>query len=595
MRVHIISRDHTSDRIIPRLAGALVAGTGWSVGPKPDPRADVNFAFPYLEMPPDRSWPKTLTVAEFSHRETTVPAKAATWDRIAAKVDLRLTWATMYQDILDDHGPTRLVTPPLDREKFRLMPNWPGWETERMVIGVSGWVYPGGRKGEHLVAEAARKLARRGVRFVATGEGWPVPMRSHTWATMHEFYWSIDAYLCTSLIEGIPYPPLEALACGVPVIVPIGVGMMDDLPAMPGVAHYEAGNYADMAEAIEQTRRWVAEGVIDREALRALTERFTLDAWVSDHVMAIESLMTGPEPVAPAPARPLYDVPRQVLLPGQIDRADEVPVDLSLPSHLIGLPIVAVDDPWHRAEWRDRAGVYYVAYGAPARACVERAIASLRHHMPGLPCAVVSDEIVGIEDIAIPQRDTDIGARGVKTRIYDLAPAEWDYVLYLDADTELVAPIDPIFDILADGWDVVFCPNPVKYILAAAMRRPDNQDECDETFLQIGTDQIVQFNGGVFGFRRSEATAAFCRGWHDEWQRYGKRDQAALDRVLFRTPLRIWVLSSEFNRVDRYDAPTARTAIVHHPTTARRHTGIVRGRLDSDEAWMAIGVKRHAQ
>lgn len=597
MRVHVVSRDHTSDRIIPRLAGALVAGTGWSVGPTPDPRAEVNLAFPYLEAPDPKGWPGgTLMAAEFSHRETTVPAKAATWDRVAESCHLRLTWATMYRDILEDHGLTHLVTPPLDREKFRPAPSQMAAPTTslirgtRIVLGVSGWVYPGGRKGENLVAQAAQRLKRAGVEIVATGEGWPVPIRPHTWADLHEFYWNIDAYLCTSLIEGIPYPPLEALACGVPVIVPTGVGMMDDLPDVPGVAHYLAGNYQAMVAAIVEVQTDLREGIIDREQLRSLTERFTLDAWIRDHVEAVDDLVhAGDRPIdggqiiltpsVPLTAPTLLGLP--IIFTDALDRSDEAPQNLSIP--------MTADPP----VWHGRSGVYYVAFGDPARACAERAIASLRRHMPGLACALVSDRPLDAgEDIFIAQDDSDIGARGPKTRIYDLAPADWEYVLYLDADTELVAPINTLFDILADGWDLVFCPNPTKYVLASAMRRPDNQDECDATFAEIGTDHIVQFNGGVFGFRRSPATAAFCRGWHEEWLVYGKRDQAALDRVIFRSPLRIWVLSSEFNRVDRYDAPTARTAIVHHPTTARRHVGIVRGRLDSPEAWMSIGVRK---
>lgn len=568
MRVHIVTRDWTSERIIPRLAGALVAGTGWSAGPQIDPRAVVNLAFPYLEMPAARQRGSGLLAAEFSHRETTVPAKVKAWDALAGAVDLRLTWATLYADMLAPHGLTRTVTPPLDREKFRPAPyTWQPQPASTMVVGVSGWVYKGGRKGEHLVARLHREGDALGVAVVATGEGWPCPVKRHTWADLHEFYWHLDAYLVTSTIEGIPYPPLEALASGVPIIVPTGVGMMDELPDLPGIARYPAGDYGAMVGAIRAIDAARRAGIIDREALRAATERFTMAAWVGDHVRAVAELVNGPDAAEddlPAPSAPIV-----------ISPATTAPAVPSTP-----------------IDFQGKAGVYMVAYGDPARACAERAIASIRRHMPGLPVCLVSDRpLAAGEAVFVEQPDTDVGARGAKTRIYDLAPAEWERVLYLDADTELVAPIDSLFAILADGWDLIFAPNPTKYVLASAMRRPDNGDEMDYTTGLLGTDELVQFNGGVFGFRRSEVTAAFCRGWHEEWQRYGKRDQAALDRVLYAAPLRVWTLSSEFNRIDRYDDPTPRTAIVHHPTQARRHTGRIAGRLDSDEAWMAVGVR----
>jgi hypothetical protein len=558
--VHIICRDWQSDRIIPRLANLLHQGTGWGIGPKIDPKASANLAFPYLEAP--QVIPSgTRLVAEFSHYETTVPAKAREWERISKLSDLRLTWASQYRDLLLNDGPAALVTPPLDRDAFDLaiQPSITPDGTA-LRLGVSGWVYKGGRKGERLV----KVLSNEGIEMVATGAGWPCRMLDYSWGRMHEFYWSLDGYVCTSLIEGIPYPPLEALACGIPVIVPIGVGLLDDLPDMPGIERYQAGDGPSLLSAAHRLSRTLRSGQIDRLALRATTERFTLAAWIGDHEQAIARLL-APTP-APDPV-PTITVP-------QITRKKR---PVSAPESVV----------------KGAHGVYLVAYGSPALACLERAISSIRTHMPGLEICVTSAVKPQAEiEHWVERPDTDVGARGAKTEMYDLAPATWESVLYLDADTELVQPITSLFAILADGWDVIVCPNPSKYATARDMRRPDNGDECDYTFGLIGTDEILQYNGGVLGFRRSDVTAAFCRAWHDEWSRYGKRDQAALDRVLYASPLRIWTLSSEFNRVDRYDQPTPRTAIVHHPTKARRHTGVIKGRLDSDEAWMRVGVEQ---
>lgn len=561
-KVHVICRDWVSDRIIPRLAKMLVDGTGWSIGPGLDEKADANLAFPYLEAP-QRVTGGTKLIAEFSHYESTVPAKAREWTRVANLADLRLTWAKQYQTSLSAHGLSMIVTPPLDREKFALVSEPRAFDpAAHLRLGVSGWVYKGGRKGEHLV----KRLVENDARIVATGHGWPCEIVPHQWADMQDFYYGLDAYLCTSLIEGIPYPPLEALACGIPVIVPTGVGMMDELPRLPGIVHYEAGNYDDLNRAIERLTTQLRKG-IDRDALRATTERFTLDAWIADHVAAVERLLAPPEQAAERSTVPKVQI--------KATASKITPLEASQTS----------EEATH--------GIYLVAYGEPALACLGRAIASIRTHMPNTPICVASLERPEWPvDFWVERADTDIGARGAKTEMYDLTPANWESILYLDADTELVGPVDSLFAILNDGWDIIVCPNPVKYALMRDMIRPDNKDECAYTFDLIGSDELIQYNGGVFGFRRSESTAALVRGWHAEWSRYGKRDQAALDRKLYEAPVKVWTLSSEFNRIDRYDAPTPRTAIVHHPTKARRHTGRIEGRLDSDEAWMRVGMER---
>jgi lipopolysaccharide biosynthesis glycosyltransferase len=160
--------------------------------------------------------------------------------------------------------------------------------------------------------------------------------------------------------------------------------------------------------------------------------------------------------------------------------------------------------------------------------------------------------------------------------------------MYLDADTEVVADISFLFQLLEDGWSVVFCTNPAQYVLAREMRRPDNQDECDETFKLMGSDEMLQLNGGVFAFRRHEETERFFRAWHQEWCRYGKRDQAALNRVLYGEPIRLYVLGNAWNTIKRYLDRSITAGILHYPLSARRWRGVLNGRLDSSEAWAAV-------
>ncbi len=614
MRVHVVfrgGRPRADGNILERLCQALLVGLDASCGHEPAPGASVNYFFPYLERHRYLRWSATPTAAWFTHRESPRRAKAkvAVWDAAAGELGLRLASAPQYARLLAESGPAGLVTPPLDREKFRPAPRA---KPARPRVGVSGFIYPTGRKGERLVKLAAEDPRRAdGWELVAAGHGWPVPTRQYAWAELERFYQGLDVYWCPSEIEGIGYGPLEALACGVPCVLPLGVGLFDDLGEAPGLYRYRAEDYGDAMLALE---RAVAEGG-DPEALRALTEPFTAEAWVQDHREAFRRLLAGKAAgldglvYAPAWARLRGSgsgIARESLFAAAGVEPEHIEKILppEEPAVVLGGSGASIVDrnPFEAAGVEPRfvnrgpvgtAGIYTVAYGEPARQCVRRLIASARQYAPGLPLCLVSDEPLGAgEDYFVCEPDSDIGARGVKTRIYDLAPSWWERVLYLDADTELTADPAPLLAILEDGWDWLMVPNPAQYHLAAMMRRPDNQDEVAATERLWGTGEFLQYNGGVFAFRRSPATERFCHLWHEEWNRWGKRDQAAFDRALLAQPLRLWTLGKPWNLVDRYGQRDGQTAVWHHPTQARRTVGIVAGRGDSAAAWQAIGVRR---
>lgn len=534
MNVHLVSTDTESDQVLARLARDLMTGLGWTAGERPRKDADLNVFFPYLHWWNNKAFNKTRTAAWFTHRDTGNQSKSAMWEQAARAVTLRLTSARMYAQELLAHGPTEMIVPPVDHARFIPGPKRKMFEPPR--VGLSGMVYPGGRKGEELVEKLAQSDLGRSVTLIASGEGWPVPTYSYGPGELADYFRSLDVFLCTSTIEGIPLPPLEALACGIPIVIPRGVGLLDELPDAQNIFRYNRGDQESMEEAL---RRALVEPV-DVGSLTGIAARFTTSAWCQGFSDAAGRLINGEQPIT------------------------------------------------NLAPWRGRAGVYYVAYGDPARECARRAIRAWQLHMPGIPAALVSDTPLGVEDIFIENKDEDIGARSVKTKIYELAPSDWEYVLYMDADTELVAPVGFLFDLLVDGWEFVICTNPAQYHLAREMRRPDNQDEIDETIGLLGSDEILQLNGGVFGFRRCDASKHLITRWHQEWLRWGKRDQAALDRALYDDPVRVYVLCKDWNLITRYDTPRETTAVCHYPLTARRWRGVIKGRLDGNEAWAAV-------
>jgi lipopolysaccharide biosynthesis glycosyltransferase len=209
--------------------------------------------------------------------------------------------------------------------------------------------------------------------------------------------------------------------------------------------------------------------------------------------------------------------------------------------------------------------------------------------MPELSICLVSDrELNAGEDIFIKHDDKDIGGRIAKLKMDELAPARWRYVLYMDADVELLEDVSFYFKLLEDGWEFVICKDMNKYSTIGMMHRPDNIDECNITWDAVGTKEAMQYNGGMMAFARNENTKRFFELWQSEWDRFGKRDQGALIRALYMNPLRMFVLMNQWNASDRYPMPPGKVAVLHHNVTARRWTGRIAGRIDSDEAWSAV-------
>lgn len=233
-------------------------------------------------------------------------------------------------------------------------------------------------------------------------------------------------------------------------------------------------------------------------------------------------------------------------------------------------------------------GVFCVAFGEPARECAKRLLGSLARYMPDVPIALCSDRGLGGETVLVKQPDSDVGGRRAKMRAYELAPAEWETVLYLDADTELTAPVYQLFAWVEAGWELVICKDPVKRDTLHSFIRSNNAAEMAELQEMFGSLHLLQLNGGVFAFRRCEAVKAFFQRWQREWERYGMRDQGALIRALYAAPLRMLALGNEWNTLERYCPHTTTAGIVHHPGDARRWEGQLKGRLDAPDAWRSV-------
>jgi hypothetical protein len=235
-------------------------------------------------------------------------------------------------------------------------------------------------------------------------------------------------------------------------------------------------------------------------------------------------------------------------------------------------------------------GIFCVAFGDPARACAVDMMKSVKQFLPDIPIALAADRPIGIEDIFISQPDKDIGGRSVKLMAYDLTPPEWDAVLYLDADTEVTSPdVQFYFDLISDGWEFVICKDPMREDVAQLPRHKYDAAELVDIETKLGTLHTLMLNGGVWAFARNENVKAFFDAWQVEWAKYGRRDQGALLRALYTHPLKLYILGNEWNYFPAYSHRiTQPVGLMHYPGKARRWSGQIPGRLDSDVAWSHV-------
>ncbi len=270
IKVHIVCPD---DRhILPRMYSWVRDSLGWSMSERPDKSADVNFYAPYLAI---HYGIVGKTAAWFTHKETGNPGKMGLWHQASNQINLPCVTSGLY---LNDFGskPVHKLTPGIDTDHFKPA----GRVRSSKIIGLVG--VGQARKGNDLAA----RLVAQGLTVKAAGKDWVIPCEWVGYEDMPAFYNTIGVYVCTATIEGIPAPPLEALACGVKVVIPSGVGVMDELPETEGVRHYRAGDYDDLLRALVT----VQADKVKASDLRALVSGYTVKAWCDSHADAIERM-----------------------------------------------------------------------------------------------------------------------------------------------------------------------------------------------------------------------------------------------------------------------------------------------------------------
>jgi hypothetical protein len=185
-------------------------------------------------------------------------------------------------------------------------------------------------------------------------------------------------------------------------------------------------------------------------------------------------------------------------------------------------------------------GFCYTAYGDAAMEEARLSIATLKEHN-AYPVTMVGSRplngtpFVRYDDIGLP-------GRWAKLNMDTISP--YDVTCYIDADTRVNASMQVGFDIIDDGFDLAITPSAHQ---GTDVMWHIKDDEREATLLQLNNFSPLQLQAGVFFFRKSAEMLALFAAWRDEWQRWMDKDQAALLRALYKSPVRIWLLSRAWN------------------------------------------------
>ena len=154
----------------------------------------------------------------------------------------------------------------------------------KLMLGVAGRPYKGGRKGEDLLRGLLDDPAiMNECRIVTTNPDWG--LTTLTLTDHSDFYRLIDFLLVTSRIEGGPVPFMEALACGTMAIAP-SIGVIPEFSHIP----YETGSLESLKETIH---RLIAEMHQTRGQVASPMYRQNWEGWSVRHEKLFRRLLPG--------------------------------------------------------------------------------------------------------------------------------------------------------------------------------------------------------------------------------------------------------------------------------------------------------------
>lgn len=188
------------------------------------------------------------------------------------------------------------------------------------------------------------------------------------------------------------------------------------------------------------------------------------------------------------------------------------------------------------AQQESRIGIVYMVFGPRSSRAVENSYESVLRYC-SIPAITIGDYYTpGISHITWDgespwQMDEPLGQRfyagRVKPFIWEQSPFE--KTLYLDADTEVYAPISDGFDYL-DNYDICIADDPRTLESTFKSSKPGPnwdwiREQRDYTHNYLRKETNPQINTGVIFFSKSLGAELLFKNWHEEWLRFPKWDE----------------------------------------------------------------------
>lgn len=171
-------------------------------------------------------------------------------------------------------------------------------------------------------------------------------------------------------------------------------------------------------------------------------------------------------------------------------------------------------------------------------------ILSVRRSNPALKIAVITDSCKDFRRAAdmTVHFDSDPFGREAKLSSNILSP--FDSTLYLDADTRVYGDLSLPFALLEQGFEFV---GTLSLNQNGRWLKHLTSTERERILLDIGF-QSVAIQGGVWGFRKTEAIRNFFRYWREFYlDAAGELEQGALQQAFHKQPLRACIIGADFN------------------------------------------------
>jgi hypothetical protein len=179
-------------------------------------------------------------------------------------------------------------------------------------------------------------------------------------------------------------------------------------------------------------------------------------------------------------------------------------------------------------------------YIATGRFFIDEAIdsyRSLRKFMPSLPVCIFTDDTEYAGKFFETVIKIEKPFRNFLEKIPPLEASPYERTLFVDTDTIFAGDMSDVFDLL-DRFDIAAAPDPF-WVVAPT---------CPPCFQHLNTGLIV--------YRKNDQVNAFFRQWFLEFETELKRapdnpenwhDQVHFQRLLYHSPLRLYVLPVEYN------------------------------------------------